>query len=67
MKIQKQLYEAYQTGGASAVYKIANKLKLPYSYCKQCEADTPTIKHVCKVCGVCGTVKDPRKSLLINT
>jgi hypothetical protein len=55
--INKKLYDAYQKGGAEAVYKIANKLKLPYSFCKPCEADTPSIKHIVIVCGVCGTVK----------
>jgi hypothetical protein len=57
MNVQKKLYDAYQTGGASAVYDLANKLKLPYSPCKPCDAETPTIKHVTSVCGVCGTVK----------
>jgi len=55
--IDKKLYNAYQKGGAAAVYKIANKLKLPYSNCKQCNCDTPTITHVCGVCGVCGSSK----------
>jgi len=55
--IYKKLYAAYQKHGASAVYEIANKYKLPYSYCVPCETDTPTVLHVCKVCGVCGTVK----------
>lgn len=53
-QIQKRLYNAYQKNGVSAVYKIANKLKLPYSECTQCECDTPT---TAKVCGVCGTTK----------
>ena len=56
-KLNKRLYDAYQKNGASAVYDIANKLNLPYSPCSQCECDTPTIKHVTSVCGVCGTVK----------
>lgn len=57
LKLNKKLYNAYQIGGADAVYKIANKLNLPYTNCKQCDCDTPTITHVCNVCGVCGTVK----------
>lgn len=55
--LNKRLYNAYQKGGASAVYDIANKLKLPYSFCKACDCETPTITHITSVCGVCGTVK----------
>lgn len=64
-KINNQLYKAYQKGGASAVYELANKLGLPYSPCKQCECDTPTIKHVTTVCGVCGTIKrnEPNRTM----
>jgi len=58
VSLNAKLYNAYQKGGASAVYIIANRLKLPYSFCERCEADTPTIKHVCKVCGVCSTPKN---------
>jgi|WetSurMetagenome_2_1015567.scaffolds.fasta_scaffold824655_1 hypothetical protein len=60
--LHKKLYNAYQKGGASAVIEIANKLNLPFSHCTQCESDTPTIKHVTNVCGVCGTVKREKPS-----
>lgn len=56
-QINKKLYDAYQKKGATAVYDLANKFGLPYSPCKECDADTPSITHVCTVCGVCGQVK----------
>jgi ACT domain-containing protein len=39
----------------SSVYEYANKIGLSYSYCKPCEAETPTIKTVkTKQCALCG-------------
>ena len=45
----------YKDFGASKVYEYANKVKLVYSECKPCDAETPTIsdskQHTCAICG----------------
>lgn len=39
----------------SSVYDYCNKIKLDYSYCKGCEAETPIIETLeDKTCALCG-------------
>ena len=49
----------YNQDGANKVYDYANKIKLDYGVCDQCEAETPTIadsKHI--TCAICGSGKE---------
>lgn len=48
MKKANAIYEKY---GASAVYELALKRKIPFSDCAPCEASTPTINKQCAICG----------------
>lgn len=48
----------YEEGGATKVYDYANKIRLQYSPCKPCDAETPTISDSKdSTCAVCGTNK----------
>ena len=48
---EKEARIIYEKKGASAVYDHANKHRLPYGYCKLCEAETPEHKGSCLICG----------------
>jgi len=54
----KDYEKAYEKGGQQAVFDLADKNKLPYSYCKHCENETPTIDSCC---ALCSQGKDPNE------
>ena len=41
----------YNKKGQSAVFDYANKHNIDFEHCKACETESPSIKHVCLVCG----------------
>ena len=46
------LRKLYAEGGASAIFQYANESKwTDWSWCKPCEADTPTDGGECLICG----------------
>lgn len=51
-KIAQQKYESI---GASAVYRMGNKLKMEYKPCTPCAAQTPSLQTIdtceCLICG----------------
>lgn len=44
-------HQLYQRGGQSAVEEYASAFGLKHAHCEPCEADTPTFKGECLVCG----------------
>jgi len=60
MSLTKKLEAMYERGGATAIYKYANKYAksflLFWRWCKGCEAETPTIKTTVS-CACCGQEK----------
>jgi hypothetical protein len=53
IRIENKFQLIYEKKGPSAVYDLANKLELPYLFCKPCNAETPVIGKD-KICGCCG-------------
>lgn len=49
----KKFAKIYEDTGAEGCYKEANKLKLKYLVCLQCDANTPRYKDdsICLCCG----------------
>lgn len=55
LTIRKKCTRLYNAAGLSLVCDYANKIGLNYSYCPQCESDTPIIESpTIKECAVCG-------------
>lgn len=41
----------YEEKGQGAVIAYANKNNIGYEFCKECDCQSPAIKHECLVCG----------------
>lgn len=46
----------YNEKGQAAVYDYCNKIKMSYSYCRNCETNTPVLmdRTICE-CAICGS------------
>jgi hypothetical protein len=60
LQIRNKCLSIYESGKISEVYDYCNSLGLKYSYCKPCNAQTPTIGKA--ECALCSTYKEPTKA-----
>ena len=57
MTPKQKLNKVYNEQGSAATYDLANTMNLPYSFCKPCDAQTPTVGTRHPECAICGTPK----------
>jgi hypothetical protein len=63
-KLREEAYKIHEEQGQFALYDWANKKKLPYAFCTECDTDVPyTTIDGEKECLACGsTIKEREKN-----
>lgn len=47
-----KIYSLYENKGVNAACEYANKHGIEYAHCSPCDADMPSIKGECCICGI---------------